>query len=168
LAVDLYSVSASIRDPFSAGHFWVVLGGLRVMQWLIPGVIGAVFILFGIFLLTKEIRFALGQATAKATVLGKDFNFNDSATNPGPRIPGFYLQCEIGASEAKPACRGSVGINVVSWLLTEQGKQIDVRYSRADGSDMRLSRSLGNWPACVFLFLVGAIVLIAWVRPMMH
>ena len=99
---------------------------------------------------------------------GKDFYISNTDINTGSRIPGFYVQCEVGASETKPACRGSVRINLVSWLLTRNGQQIDVRYIRADGRDMRLSRSLGNWPACVFLFLVGAIVVFVWVKPMWH
>ena len=138
------------------------------MQWLIPGIIGAGFIGFGIFLLTKEIRFAFGQATAKATVLGKDFYLSDSEINTGSRIPGFYLQCEVGATETKPACRGSVRINLVSWLGTEKGHQINVRYNRPDGRDMRLARSLGNWPACVFLFIGGGIVMFTWVKPILE
>jgi hypothetical protein len=138
------------------------------MQWLIPGILGAGFIGLGILLLTKEIRFAFGQATAKAKVLDKDFYFSTSDTDTSPRIPGFYVQCEVGASETKPACRGSVRINFVSWLLTQNGQQIDVRYNRADGRDMRLSRSLGNWPACVFLFLAGAIVVFVFLKPMLH
>jgi|ERR1700733_6071848 hypothetical protein len=137
------------------------------MQWLIPGIIGAGFIGFGIFLLIKEIRFAFGQATVNATVLDKDFYLSNSEINTGSRIPGFYLQCEVGASETKPACRGSARINLVSWLLTEKGHQINVRYSRPDGGDMRLSRSLGNWPACVFLFIGGGIVMFTWVKPML-
>jgi len=138
------------------------------MQWLIPVILGAAFIGLGISLLTKEIRFAFGQATAKATVLGKDFYLSNSDIDTGPRIPGFYLQCEVGASETKPACRGSVRINLVSWLLTQTGQQIDVRYNRADGRDMRLSRSLGNWPGCVFLFLAGAMVVFVFLKPMLH
>jgi hypothetical protein len=139
------------------------------MQWLIPGILGAGFIGLGILLLTKEIRFGFGQATAKGTVLGKDFYFSNSDTDTSPRIPSFYVQCEVGASEMKPACRGSVRINFVSWLLTQDGQQISVRYNRTDGRDMRLARSLGNWPACVFLFLVGAaIVVFVWVKPMWH
>jgi hypothetical protein len=139
------------------------------MQWLIPGILGAGFIGLGILLLTKEIRFGFGQATAKATVLGKDFYFSNSDTDTSPRIPGFYVQCEVGASETKPACRGSVRINFVSWLLTQDGEQMSVRYNRTDGRDMRLARSLGNWPACVFLFLAGAaIVVFVWVKPMWH
>ena len=138
------------------------------MQWLIPGIIWAGFIGFGVFLLIKEIRFAFGQATSKATVLGKDFYLGDSEINTGSRIPGFYLQCEVGASETKPTCRGSVRINLVSWLGVEKGHQINVRYNRPDGRDMRLARSLGNWPACVFLFIGGGIVMFTWVKPILE
>jgi hypothetical protein len=134
------------------------------MQWLIPGIIGAGFIGFGIFLLIKEIRFASGQATGIATVLGKDFYLSDGEINTGSRVPGFYLQCEVAASKAKPACRGAVRINFFSWLGTEKGHQINVRYNRPDGRDMRLARSLGNWPACVFLFFGGGIVALVWMK----
>ena len=137
------------------------------MQWLIPGIIGAGFIGFGIFLLIKEIRFAFGQATVNATVLDKDFYLSNSEINTGSRIPGFYLQCEVGASKTKPACRGAVRINFFSWLGTEKGHQINVRYNRPDGRDMRLARSLGNMPACVFLFIGGGIVMFTWVKPML-
>jgi hypothetical protein len=126
------------------------------MQWLIPGLISAGFIGLGLFLLTKEIRFSLGQATAKANVIGKDF-YLDNTIGPGWRLPGFYLLCEVGAMDAKPACQGTVRINLFSWLTMQNGQQIDVRYNRSDARDMRLSRSLGNWPACVFLFVVGGI-----------
>ena len=126
------------------------------MQWLIPGLISAGFIGLGLFLLTKEIRFSLGQATAKANVVGKDF-YLDNTIGPGWRLPGFYLLCEVGATDAKPACQGTVRINFFSWLTMQNGQQIGVRYNRSDGRDMRLSRSLGNWPGCAFLFIVGGI-----------
>lgn len=126
------------------------------MQWLIPGLIGAGFIGLGLFLLTKEIRFSLGHGTAQANVVGKDF-YLDHTIGPDWRWPGFYLLCDVGATDAKPACQGTVRINLLSWLTIQNGQQVNVRYNRSDGRDMRLSRSLGNWPACAFLFIVGGI-----------
>ena len=126
------------------------------MQFYVPGlIIIAGFLGLGVFLLVREVAFKSDQAAATAHVVSRYFSFDNTQTGNG--FFEFLLVCEIRPGQMNQTYRGNVEINFISWCSTKDGQEIDVWYKRSNPTNMRLSRSLGDWPACIFLFSGGLI-----------
>jgi len=115
------------------------------------------FLLFlgvGVYLISKEVIFAVTQASATARVVDKTISHSGDTGNRSGRDEHF-LVCEIQPDLGNKTYRGDVQINYVSWSLTRVGQEIEVRYERTNPTIMRLPRSIGNWPFGLFSLAVG-------------
>ena len=127
------------------------------------------FLLFlgvGVYLISKEVIFAVTQASATARVVDKTISHSGNTGNRSGRDEHF-LVCEIRPDPRNKTYRGDVQINYVSWSLTKVGQEIEVRYERTNPTIMRLPRSIGNWPFGLFSLAVGVFGFFVVVRSLL-
>jgi hypothetical protein len=113
-----------------------------------------IFLGVGVYLIGKEVIFALTQESAISRVVDKTISHSGDPGNRSGRDEHF-LVCEIRLDPGNKTYQGDVQINFVSWNLAKVGQEIEVRYERTNPTIMRLPRSIGNWPFGLFCMAVG-------------
>jgi hypothetical protein len=126
-----------------------------------------IFLGVGVYLISKEVIFAVTQASATAHVVDKTISHSGNTGNRSGRDEHF-LVCEIRSDPGNKTYRGDVQINYVSWSLTKVGQEIEVRYERTNPTIMRLPRSIGNWPFGLFSLAVGVFGFLVVVRALLR